>query len=109
MASGIPIQTRVNQAFHRPVIDFSDPGARAGEFQALIDWGDGSSAVRGQVEGRGHGRFVVLGAHRFPQAGTFSITVTLVDSAGQATVVPSWANAVARGPKAGRSELPRAR
>jgi hypothetical protein len=90
-ASGLPLETPANRTFRRPLASFSAPGARAGQFHASIGWGDGSALVRGQVEGRGNGRFTVVGAHRFRQPGTFAVTVTIVDAAGHTVTAQSWA------------------
>jgi hypothetical protein len=81
------------------VASFSEPNTKTRDFHAIINWGDGSSPSRGQIQGRGHGRFSVLGSHRFHQTGTIPVTVTILDAAGHTTIANSLAKVVIRGQK----------
>ncbi len=77
----------------------ADPNAQAGDFTAMIDWGDGTPAVSGTVGGSA-GNFTVAGSHTYPEAsGTMSgggnssapaypITVTIRDE-NQSTITAS--------------------
>src|SRR6185312_7819540 len=80
------------------VATFTDaaPGAAAGDFTATIDWGDGTSSAAGSVSG-GSGTFTVAGGHTYAHSGSFSVTVSVFETAtpsSPATVVDSTATAV---------------
>jgi YD repeat-containing protein len=64
------------------VATFTDanPQATVADFTATINWGDGSSAA-GTVAVNGSG-FQVLGDHTYDNAGSFTITTTIVDDGG---------------------------
>jgi uncharacterized repeat protein (TIGR01451 family) len=55
----------------------------AGDFSAVIDWGDGTTSA-GFVVQSGT-TYQVLGAHAFGDEGTFTITVHITDDRGSAT------------------------
>src|SRR5262249_55791547 len=99
-ASGAPFQTTANRSFRKPLVNFTEPNSKPGQFHASISWGDGSGPSHGQIMARGKGRFSVLGAHRFRQAGTFAITVTILDASGQTVTAQSWATVVTHVQKA---------
>jgi hypothetical protein len=63
----------------------SNPGATPGDFTAVIDWGDGSSASAGTVTASAGG-FAVSGNHRYAEEGTFPATVRVTDVGGQSAV-----------------------
>jgi hypothetical protein len=65
------------------VAEFSEPGAKARNFRASIEWGDGSAPSGGRIEVRRGGAFSVLGAHRFAQPGTYTVTINIADAAGR--------------------------
>ena len=75
-------------AASRVVASFTDslPGSFAGQFTAVIDWGD-NQASAGTISADGAG-FDVTGTHTYIQAGTgtYSITVMILDAATGATV-----------------------
>jgi hypothetical protein len=96
-ASALPFQTTANRSFRRPLVNFNEPNSKPGQFHASISWGDGSGPSHGQILARGKGRFSVLGAHRFQQAGMFAITVTILDASGQTVTAQSWATLVTHG------------
>lgn len=73
-----------------PVAIFSDdnPAAAASDFNATIDWGDGSPLATGTIVVNDT-QFSVLGTHVYADEGVFTVTVTINDNppgAGTATV-----------------------
>jgi hypothetical protein len=98
-ASAVPFQTAANLSFRRSLVNFNEPNSKPGQFHASISWGDGSGPSHGQILARGKGGFSVLGAHRFQQAGTFPITVTIVDASGHIITAQSWATVVTHSQK----------
>jgi PKD repeat protein len=68
---------------------FSDAstGARASDFTALVDWGDGTPATAGQVAAGGPGLFQVFGTHTYATAGTRTVLVTVADSGGASSLI----------------------
>src|SRR4029077_11954695 len=61
----------------------TDPAASATTDRATIAWGDGTSSS-GVVAFNGQGSFTVAGSHVYAARGTYTITVTLIDSLGGA-------------------------
>ena len=61
------------------IATFSDanPADTAGDYSALIEWGDGASSA-GTVRGAG-GSYYVVGSHGYTYAGTYSARVTVLD------------------------------
>ena len=57
----------------------TDTAAVAGDFQAIIDWGD-ATASAGTITGS-NGAFVVHGSHTYAFAGQDTVTVTVADTA----------------------------
>jgi hypothetical protein len=74
------------------VATFSDPGSAEAlpDYAATIDWGDGTSATDGTllVDPNTH-VFTVTGAHRYAQAGTFDVAVTIMHETVTAVTVTS--------------------
>lgn len=74
------------------VITEADPSVQASDFQATIDWGDGSAPSAGVVAADGFGGFFVQGSHTYAEEGTYSVIVTVqlgtqqVQAAGTAAV-----------------------
>jgi hypothetical protein len=63
----------------------ANPGGTAGEFAAVIDWGDGSTSP-GTITGSGP--FSVSGAHYFaPPAASHAVTITITDNGGSSASV----------------------
>ncbi|GAC1465783.1 MAG: hypothetical protein NVSMB9_05700 [Isosphaeraceae bacterium] len=63
----------------------ADPKAVAGDFTATIDWGDGAPSV-GTVTSAGSANgtlFRVTGSHTYSEEGTYSLSVTIIDTAGK--------------------------
>jgi hypothetical protein len=82
-ARALNVRAKVNRTFHGDVARFSDPKTRAQQFRAIINWGDGSAPSTGQIRTRARGRFLVIGAHRYTQIGSFEAAVTIISAAGQ--------------------------
>ena len=84
-----------------PVATFVDtnPGASAADFSASIDWGDGTAddanAQVVLVGGNASGAiFAIYGSHTFDEAGSYSISVDVLDTGGQTLAIsPATANA----------------
>ena len=61
----------------------SDVNARSSNFTATINWGDGSPTVPGSISSQGFVRnlpqFAVTASHNYHEAGTYTVSVTLVD------------------------------
>jgi hypothetical protein len=55
----------------------ADPASTGSEYEATIEWGDGSSSV-GTVSGTG-GSFEVDGSHTYADEGSYPVKVTLTD------------------------------
>jgi streptogramin lyase/N-acetylneuraminic acid mutarotase len=67
---------------------------QAGDFKAVIHWGDGTADSAGMVRG-GFGRFTVSGSHTFAQAGGYHVLVDITDPAGVHVTAggrPTWSS-----------------
>ncbi len=64
------------------------PSGKASDFNAFINWGDGSNLSPGTILGNGSGGFFVVGSHTYTVAGSFTITASVTDlgSNGSVTV-----------------------
>jgi len=67
--------------FNGAVATFEDdnPAATAADFNATIDWGDGSPPTAGTIA-QSCAEFVVLGQHTYANEGLFTVTVTINDN-----------------------------
>src|SRR5205807_758255 len=81
-ATGPVIQSIEGQRFSGPVATFADAnsGGVAGDYTAVIAWGDGSTST-GTVVADGSG-FTVVGAHVYAAAGSFAVSVDIRDAGG---------------------------
>ena len=77
VGTGVAITTIPKKPWTGTVARFADPrlSDRASEFQATIDWGDGTITT-GTVSGA-NGAFSVGGSHSWRKNGTYTVTVTL--------------------------------
>jgi hypothetical protein len=64
------------------VISSDNPYAKASDFTATVDWGDGSGQGNADVSVLGS-EFQAVGTHTYPHDGEFFTTVTVTDSHGQ--------------------------
>jgi hypothetical protein len=83
---GTKIKANIHHAFSGVVATFSDTDTAnvAGDFNATINWGDGT--VTGGTVSGGSGTFAVSGTHQYAHPGHENVTVTLNDDApGTAT------------------------
>jgi streptogramin lyase len=55
-----------------------DPNAAAGNFNAQIDWSDGTASA-GTITANGRGGFDVVGTHTYTEEGNFRVTATISD------------------------------
>jgi hypothetical protein len=72
----------------------SRAGAAPEDYAAQIFWGDDKSAGTGRIIDRGGGRFVVRGRHTYPFAGSYSVSVSIVDDTDNSLRTNSTANVV---------------
>ncbi|AMV37293.1 Ig-like domain-containing protein [Planctomyces sp. SH-PL62] len=63
------------------------PGAKAADFTATIDWGDGTAQTNGVVQEVEGGSFEVKDTHTYAVAGEFPVRVTIEDGIRKQTVV----------------------
>jgi hypothetical protein len=93
-SSGLGFKPTAGKTFHGNIARFSDPHTKASQFQALINWGDGSTSTTGQIQTQSKGRFVVIGSHRYATPGSFGVTVTIENAIGQEIAAESTAHVI---------------
>ncbi len=85
---GEPLIDPITGSTSVEIATFTDPNtsAIATDFRASIDWGDGTAGSGNVIADPSGvaGLFDVLGSHKYAKAGTYDITVTINDSAGDA-------------------------
>jgi hypothetical protein len=102
--AGYQINPTEGQAFNAIVATFTDvtyPSNSPNDFEATIDWGDGSTSS-GTITAAGNGLFEVRGSHTYSEQGDFSITVQIRDPGSVAAATIHSTASVA----AGSSQLP---
>jgi hypothetical protein len=97
-AQGVPVVvSSFGPVVNQVVATFTDadPNAKAGDFTAMINWGDGS-LVPGIVQAAPGGGFQVLGSHQYAAPGRFlpQVLITDVNTAGD--VAPATATATSQ-------------
>jgi hypothetical protein len=82
-ATGTTVHAIEGQSFTAVVANFSDanPNLAAGDFSAVIFWGDGTKSV-GTIADNINGGYSVTGSHMYTTDGPAAITVVIQDSAG---------------------------
>lgn len=71
----------------------ADPKAKASDYTATIDWGDGINTA-GAVQAASGGGFIVVGSHKYTNGGSFTITTAITDVVSAADVSPATASAI---------------
>lgn len=83
-ATGVTFSATEGQSFAGTVANFHDPDPKStpAEYNATIDWGDGSSSA-GLIKQTGispkGNDFAVIGTHTYTEEGTYTVTVTITD------------------------------
>jgi hypothetical protein len=87
-ASILLVRATEGAPFSGPVATLTDANAAAtaGEFRAVIDWGDGTPSDAGTVAADGKGGFTVGGSHTYVSEGSPSLRVTVRDRGGSVVV-----------------------
>jgi hypothetical protein len=83
----IPIQPVEGSSLTGPVasITSGNPNSVAGDFAAIIDWGDGASSGGG-ISSKASGGFFVNGVHRYAEEGAYDVAVRVTDTNGSSTL-----------------------
>ncbi len=80
-AAAIPQQGVEGRSLTEPVATFTDPdpAGTADDYQANIDWGDGTPSSRGSISKGADGTFTVLGSHTYTEEGSYQAHVKVSD------------------------------
>ena len=93
-AQSTTFEARVGTSANATVATFTDadPNARARDYDALINWGDGDRSY-GTVQRLADGSFAVKGKHTYAKKGTCKVVVRITDYVGKSldAKVTSWA------------------
>ncbi len=83
-ASPVNFTALAGTQFSGSVATFTDanPGGTASDFNATINWGDGTRATTGTVAAAQGGGFVVTGTHTYASTGSYTTTVSISDIGG---------------------------
>jgi hypothetical protein len=73
------------------VASFTDLGGpeTADTYQAVIDWGDGSTTTAGTVVANSDGSFSVIGSHTYGKKGSYTLQVTITHEQSVTAVASS--------------------
>lgn len=95
VATVVPAVITEGVAFSGTLATFIDTLAStpAGDFEATVDWGDGTT-TSGSVSGAG-GHFTLQGSHTYADEGAFTLTASVNDVGGTAAAVAQQVVAVA--------------
>lgn len=90
--SGLTFSPVEAATFSGAVATFTDDNsfAQSSSFSASIDWGDGATTA-GTVTTSGDGPFTVFGTHAYAEEGSYAVSPTIVDPAGQTVTATSTA------------------
>jgi hypothetical protein len=100
VASGAQASTPVVASF----TDAAGAQAKAADFTAAINWGDGTSSA-GTLTQTGAGAFDVSGTHTYATAGTKALTIAVTDEEGQTLSMTATATVPAL-PATGQPQAP---
>jgi hypothetical protein len=94
-ATGFDVSATTGVLFTANVANFTDAGGSdpIASYAASIDWGDGS-VTAGLISPDGSGGYNVSGTYAYAAAGSYTITVTIVDEAGSMATTMSTATVV---------------
>jgi len=94
-ASGMTVNPLEGNSYTGVVASFTDadPNGTATDYQATINWGDGTVSA-GTVQANPLGGFSVVGSHAFAEEGTTTITVTIQDMGGSQRMTTAISTAV---------------
>jgi hypothetical protein len=94
-ATGIP--AAAGTAFNVLIAVFKDqdPVPTAGQYQASISWGDGSSSSGAVVSASSPGEFGITGAHTYAAQGTYAVRISLTGPSGTSLAITSSATVAA--------------
>jgi hypothetical protein len=89
-STSVAINPVLGNPFNGVVAAFTEtnPSASAGQFTAIINWGDGTTttgAVSSSTSGSSGATFNVAGSHTYLAPGSYPVTVTITDTNGGAT------------------------
>jgi hypothetical protein len=96
-ATELPIKATQGSAFNGAVARFTDPnpGAKASDFHATIDWSDGSPLAAGTVTAAPTGGFLVSGSHTYTTRASGPAIVRIYDVGGSKATVTSGVSVAA--------------
>jgi hypothetical protein len=60
----------------------ADPAGSVSDYQATVNWGDGTTSTVTVVKIHLGSRFVLAAAHNYAKAGTYTVTLTVTDQGG---------------------------
>jgi hypothetical protein len=95
-STGLSFNSSTERAFIGTVAKLFDADTTetdSGTYDAVINWGDGTSTV-GQLLSLGGGKFAVRGDHQYVSTGTFAVKVTVTDIGGSTTTASSTAHVI---------------
>src|SRR5207248_2022060 len=72
----------------------ADPGGVASDYDAVIDWGDGTGPSGGSIQANGSS-FQVSGGHTYTTAGSYTVTITVTDQGGANVTISTTATVTA--------------
>ena len=95
LATGTSLTASANLAFTQQVATFSaaDTTATASSFSALVQWGDGTTST-GTIVADLAGGFDVQGTHTYAATGSFVVTATVGDAAGDSAIATDTASVI---------------
>ena len=93
--TGVPVTAIEGVPFtHKNLGSFTDanPGGPLSDFTGTVDWGDGTPTTAAEITGPTGGPFPVAGGHVYTTAGSFTITIPILDDGGAQTTITDALN-----------------